>query len=394
MRLGLCNNLVGNGGSIKIPLVGAVAFMGDSITTQIGSDIVYANSGAWSWFSSGANQRPTIVRNGNTPYFATSGFRTDQIISTYLSLVCSSAADTIITMAGTNDVIQSIAENTIVANLNTIKSAVIAAGKTPVFCEILPTRTGGTYVSKAANIASLNARIRQLADSKTIVVRWASAMEVVAGTGLGDTAYYKNTDDIHPDADGMVRLVAIMSSTLQKNIVRRDDYADTVWVTPNPLLSGSGGIPTGWTAEGFSGTTVGTQVLTPRGGDLGNWWTVPVANAVGGSANAQVRYGYGTPGTGFVAGDVIEFVGEFELSDADAFAKIRPRLTIQPSSVNYDFFGSSGGETITGGLHPSSGVWKTPPITIPVGNTGIWPVIALVGNGTWKFGRIGARKIS
>jgi hypothetical protein len=218
---------------------------------------------------------------------------------------------------------------------------------------------------------------------------WFTALDN-NGDGVADSDGYFS-DGVHPDADGMSRLGQYLAGVLAPSVAFKDIFENVIWVTPNPTMTGNGSTPTGWAIDAGPGRTA-SQSLLSRGGNLGNWWQISIAGTDVGSYT-NVRYGYGTSAGGWTAGDDVEFLVEFQTDpDVSPLWLATPIASAQPSNTERRDFRAQPG-TFTSSPRMESGVFRTPPMKIPVGTTTVWPRMQLNNTGTVRFGRMGFRKI-
>lgn len=380
--------LTGWNGAAK-PVISKIAFVGDSITSQIGTATAYYTHGAWAFTAARLNQSLDIVWNGSVPYFATAGKRADEILTLHGASAAASAADAVCVLAGINDLAQSATSVTTAARIQALRDYFLAAGKSVILCEILPPKTGDSYASLASNVVATNLLIRAMEGGKCVVCRWASAVETSPGSGLGVADCF--SDSLHPNATAMRLLSVTLAATISPWVPARDIYAGISWVSPNPTLTGSAGLATGWAIDAYSGLTKASNSLIARGGALGNWQQIVLSGTTG---VGSFRYGYGTGLGGWSVGDRVEMIAEIECDDdcAASGGYMYPVCTFQAGNTNIAYL-TGVANTLTTDARITSGILRSPPATIPSGNTGIWPTITTNGGGTYRIGRIGLRKI-
>lgn len=261
----------------------AVAMLGDSIT---GLEVKYSvNNRAmfttWhNYLNIFLNQRITWVNNPATDVrsFGVQGNTAEQILARVPD-VLATAADTVLVMAGTNN----LASNTpavLAPKVVAIWDAIITGGKQVMATEILP-RLDSTINSK---VNATNDILRIEAAKRGIpFVVWGS--DVRSGPYARADLFTLSLGDIgvHPGNFGGPVIGRIAAEQLDK-WVQPTPYAipaaglvtaGGAWVTRNAYMAGGTTIPTDWFATAFGGG-VGAVTTSKSawiaGGELSNTW--------------------------------------------------------------------------------------------------------------------------
>lgn len=318
----------------------AVASLGDSIT-----DLDTYNSATnrifyhtWlNWTNIFLGQRITWVANSATNEFnfGVSGNTAEQILARVPD-VLATAADTVLVMAGTNNLHSGSDTPAVLApKVAAIWDAVIAGGKQVLATEILPM----TDSTKNKSVAATNRLLKIAADSRGIpFVVWGDSIrdgpyaktDLFTAQGLGDIG-------LHPGPFGAVALGRIAAAQL-------DSYIQPVifpipasglltaggaWVTRNAYMSGGSGstVPTDWAVAEFSGagTPAVSKVAVTAGGQLTqNWLRVIIPSGpLTGGTGIQAYQAAGVANNGLVEGDWIRPVARIRLNRNSNFSRFQ-----------------------------------------------------------------------
>ncbi len=340
-----------------------------------------------------------------TPYtaggripFATGGYSSSQIRSVLLPLVLAATGDAVIWMCGTNDALYgdpSTYVATYVDNIVYMANAIRAAGKYSIFVEPPPIANAVLPGNLGPKIAALwQASEPALIGTGSLYVRSAKALELVPGsrTGIGNPAYFEfNGAGVH-FLDSGAALQAkdvrdVMSSCLNLTGVPYSTAGRTNVLTNPQLTPQSGspgpGRPTGWAVPLIaSGATLTESVV-----DNGD-----------GSYNYRVNYNHGTATsesfvfcntntTSTLGSKVCDSIVKFKMVSGsmsrvtlDLYAN---NLSLSIAQDNYSTRVSGTPATYT---FPDGTIClRTPKVTSPSGATQLYPVIRLVGNGTFDI---------
>ncbi len=380
-----------------------IAAIGDSITDAAGTRYVW-NQHYLSSACALALGQLQIVSNPATdrPTFAMSGAGTQKIQRNYQDKVAQSAAQAVIIFAGTNDYQLSRTAAQVAATLGEMADAMIAAGKTPIVCEVLPIPSTDPTTAKRAWVAGVNAAITSMMSTRPLAIfcDWAHVLDS-SGDGLADNDG-DFADYVHPDFEGHRKIGPYLYSKISAYISPTDYFQGIQYVSPNPEMSGTlgvGQIATGWQSYVDPAKTV-VKTLIARGGTLGNWQQLAITGTAG-AYGPDFNYGFGTSagydaGVGqWGVGDEVELFFEFETDDnLSALFDVSPKLQTNISGTMAQRLAAwaSGGGTFTAFPRMASGVIVSARYTIEAGTTQIWPNLYISGTGTIRIGRFGIRR--
>lgn len=287
------------------PLLARLALVGDSITELGASSMYVLNAvGAWGWARcfNGSGWDP--VSSGSKLTFATSGKRSDELNTLWLSAVVAAKPDACALLYGANDAAQLRTASAFLASCGESIDTLRAAGIRPLMFEVLP-MSGSGQESRQAKVAELNLALRTYCRQRGVpLCRWAHVLETTPGTGIGSASY--TPDNIHPNALASSLLGRYMAGFLRKHFRFPDVWKNTNWISPNWRLEGNPTDPFGWNAYPPSGGSIGAKSVIPD--PAGNWWQVEMVKGTSTSyfnlTNLQVNTG-GSP-----AGKVVEMTSE------------------------------------------------------------------------------------
>lgn len=371
-----------------------IAAVGDSIIDAAGTATVF-NQHFMSILHvlGGARTSPVLTAAG-LPKFGASQQGTREIKLSFLDAVATNPkAQAVLILAGTNDYSQGRTASEVAETLGEMVDELLRQGKTPIVCDVLPLPSG--QAAKSAWIVQVWAATAAMMIERpaAIHVQWASALDSNLD-GVADSDGYFS-DSVHPDLDGHYRLGIALHAALEPYMAPRDPFEGVEWLSPNPTMPGSPGpgLATGWNVDAGTGKTV-TSTLIARGGSLGNWQQLAITGDA--AVNTFFRYGFGTSSGGWVVGDVVRFLFEFETEDnLSAIFQVSPQLqtTISGSTAQRvnGFSGVAG--TFTSLPRLPSGVIESPDYTLVTNTTAIWPYIPILGTGTIRIGRCGIRRV-
>ena len=391
---------------------GTVVILGDSITNQSSENAgvndpdtgtkvyAYKNTGYFGWVQTLMGHRFHLLRNAGV-----SGERSDQIRARIAAQVVPYAPEWCIVLAGTNDVLQSIAQATATANITGIYDDLLAAGIKVIACTIPPNNSATTTAQKQT-LHGTNAAIRDYARSHrgVVVVDWHAA---IADANTGSPVANATSDGTHPTAFGAYLLGRVMADALDRfippTLTLLGSNADPFNLLTNGRMNGTAGsLPAGMTgaaADSWSygwETTVGTAVLSkvPRTDGIQGQWQQIALSAAGTFRMFQQQttlsaWGL-TAGTSKVRAEI-----EFE-ADADW-------NTLTRFGLDVEFF--NGGDGIGSalqasnatwtGINPRKGVLRTPIITVPATAARVQMFLRFFGaGGTLRVDRARFVKVS
>lgn len=387
MRRALRGALSGNpaGG---LPALRSIAFMGDSITAQSTTGLVqYEADGYLTWARMFGGSRWDAEPNGSALTFATGGYDSFQVGSVHLPQALASDADTAFVHCGTNDFSDGTSSAAVAAEILRIWTELRAGGIRPIGSTILPVVGNAT---KSTWIAATNALIRANAAANGIdLCDWTNEIDTGTDTGVSTTTFVP--DNVHPGHAGAARLGRYLSAFLAANFRLPFDP----WESPGTLVSrnaafaGSAGQPTSWNAPVVpSGGTLNSKSLVADSETGGNWWQWDITR---GSAT-----GFFTAQLDFTAQPSIVGQSIYGMMDVEVVSGsfIFTQLRTSASSNAYDMLNTAADLTVAsadGAITSADGVvtLRTPPITVPGGNTYYTPLVSLTGTGVIRFRRAG-----
>jgi len=386
----LGDSFTGNGGGHLSP--GAIASLtAGSITYD---EKLNYSRGFWVWAMNLLGQRLRVIHDAGV-----GGETTVQILARTPGDVVAFKPGWCHLLAGINDVSQGIPLATTKANLTSIWNQLDAAGIRIIVGTIGPL---AAYVStQKAQIEQINAWIRDQARQRGMVlVDYHAVLVNPVGGGPGIYALGLNFDSTHPNTLGSYFMGLAMANAISPLIAG----------APFPYLLSGQGDSTNLLVEGRFGTTgngspltgnwgvatTGTPTITwskvPRTDIPGNWQSIAML------AGANVAFaisGNASVGANLAIGDTVVGCLEYQLSGLDTAG------TTGNHSFNLQLQAYNGASfTLTAAdLHPldaagfptasRSGVFLTPPITVPAGTTLMQMQIRAYGGGTYLIDRAG-----
>ena len=367
--------------------------VGDSIVAAFGT-----TSTVWNQhFMSVANalllgKTSPILTSAGIPSYSSSSSPANSIKWMFLDRAAASAAHAVLILAGTNDYPTGRTAAQVAATLGEMVDTLLAAGKTPIVCDVLPLQSGQT--AKSAWIVQLWAETAAMMATRpaAIHVQWASALDSnLDGVADLNTDF---SDTVHPNSGGHYKLGIALASALSSYVENRDYFEGVEWLSPGATMPGTPGpaTATGWAVDDGAGKTV-TKTLIARSGSLGNWQQLAITGDA--AVNTFFRYGFGTASGGWVVGDEVEFVFEFETdNNLSALSQVGPSFQTTISGFTAQRVNGFGGVAGTNVQlsRLSAGVIVSPRYTIPASTTHVWPYITITGTGTIRIGRVGIRK--
>lgn len=378
--------------------------IGDSITVpDVGAN--FWASGYLSWAN--ASLRHRFDRVGPTPTtfaWATAGQRTDQSIAAgQHTAAAASAADVVVVHLGTNDVGFGTAVATIYANLRTIWTTLTAAGKTVVATTILPRSVDIADARVTGDLHALNHMIRTGVPTlpNVVLCDWAP---LVMDPSTGGIAATYSADGLHPNSVGASVMGRVLGDRIEsarlfpgiQTPYLPSAEVDPVTISPNPFMLGNNaGVANNVTAAAVGAPTSLVHSKVARTDGLPGEWQQFVVVAADPNADG-VSYTKNAT-TKFAPGDVVVGVCEFE-TDPTGWNARHFALTV---SALFSFAGTSDLSTPSGelsGMTASlrrlpSGVFVTPPLTVPADQQYVQLVADFKGSGTARLGRMAAVKI-
>ena len=262
-------------------LVESVAFVGDSITTYWGSGASYerASYGAWGRVLGGSNWDPVVNPAAPAePYFASSGTRTDQHLSTYMPDAIASGAKVIFYHGGTNDGSAATVVQDSLDNVEDMIGLCNAAGATMILSTVMGPQPSASNPTKEAWVASFNTGIRSLASSYNLPL--ADFAESTETATPGQTREgLLDTQNLHPNStcaylmgeDVAAALSGLVSTSLGQDWL--DNTPGAIFPSNYTFDDVTGNTPDRYrlrTTDYTSGTV--TESIEARGDGNGNWW--------------------------------------------------------------------------------------------------------------------------
>ena len=372
-----------------MPSVGAIAFMGDSITEYVGNTLNdYEYNGYASWVYALTGCSFNFVPSATKLAFATGGFTTTQIGDTWLTPAIESAADTIFVLEGTNDSASQTSQQT-ADRILTHWLAIKAAGKTPIGSSIWPVVGNPT---KSAWIVATNAILRSHASANGIrFCDWTGEIENTpnSNTGVSNTTWLP--DNIHPKLAGAIKMGQFAANFLeQKTKLIFDPYLDKVALSRNPQFAGSSGQATNFNNPFVpTGATLNSKTLVPDSVTGGNWWQLDVNQGTAPISNtSSIQHDFSTA-PDLIGETVIGMVEMEIISGSFAYARGIASYTAGATTrrthiINVD-------SATTGVLTSADGLirFRTRPMTFPSGVTYYTMSCAFAGTGVLRLRRCG-----
>lgn len=355
--------------------------IGDSIT---GSNTDRNNNAHGNnWFPSAC-----IRSNGVMKYIfnaGVSGERSDQMLARIQTDVVSRKPKYCSILAGTNDIGQDIPLTTIMANIESMMTILLANHITPILCTI-PPRDNDT-ATRRLNLDLLNTYVRELAFKNGLHLLDFYSVLVDPSNGNYKSGY--TGDNIHPG----ITAVKAMSQYVVDTLVPKLNVCDVPlpkWNdSPINIINkglfvvdtNADGIADGWDAPYGSGTF--TKALVTDSAIHGKWQEIVKTDA----AATSVSFGQSFPkSSGWALGDKIAFLGRvdatLEAGNADLTISLQfetANKTIKPMS---QWKGDIKGVFYLEGVIPS-GTTKTVP-TVTIAN----------GTGTVRIAQMGVINLS
>lgn len=372
------------------PRVGTIAFMGDSITAQSGSSNVPANLSALgyaTWARVYNGQRWDFQKqSASLLTFATAGYTTTQIGTTYLPLVEDSGADVCVVHEGTNNYSGGTTAQATADAILAHWLAIRAAGIMPVGTSILPVVGDAT---KSSWIVATNAILRTHAEANNVLFcDWTGLIENVteSNTGVGNTTY--TPDNIHPGVLGAQILGKYIAGFIEARFVLTGEPWEGIeCVTPNPRFAGGSGQPTSWQAPSVPASgTLNTKTVVAESTHGGRWWTLDVTQ---GAATGSFGLSLDFTVLASIVGETVLAQCDIEVvSGTFSSASIRCNAT----NSTYDNFYAS--TTAAASITAADGVMtlRTMPQVVPGGNVYYTATINFTGTGVIRVRRAGLFK--
>lgn len=334
------------------------------------------------WFqhaNTAAGQRVYVPPTQN---FAVSGKRTDEMLAQQVpSVLALNPLPSFCTvLGGTNDVGQGRTSAQVIADLDSIYTALTNVGIRVIAFTIPPSTVWDA--AKLATVSTINRWIKSQPNSRR-GVHVVDFFTVLADTA-GAPASGVLADGTHQSAKGAAIMGAALAPVLTTLFPPLDAFpgpGDTTQLAVNPFQTGTAGakgtgvtgsIATGWfaaTADAGTVTAVGSKVA--RTDSIPGEWTQLAITA------GNLRYlSEVAITTGFSVGEQVRALVEFQTdANADTGLVQMEAYIVSTGSTNTagtftDTAGYDGTEVVLTKV-PRSGVLRTPPMVIGAGTTGL-----------------------
>jgi lysophospholipase L1-like esterase len=377
------------------PLVTKIAFMGDSITGQGGSNLIYLSAlGYYNWARLFGGSRWDLVKNpvDNSFRFYSSGRRSYEISAAHLANIIASDADVCVLAYGANDAAQFSSTAAYRAQIVSDWAALRNAGIHPVAVTVLPIGTANIDNSgRHALVVQLNAIVREESAAHNVpLCDWSSLLEAVPGSnnGVGLNNYYINNNNYHPLQYPASMMGRKLNATLKEHFrFNLDPWANQSWITPNVAFEGSADHPNGWYLYPPAGGSVDNKTLIPS--PEGNWWELAITK--GSSTGNFYLNSFAANLGGSPAGHMVETLVELQVTSGSIAAVCLQ--TGNALAVDMASAGDTGAQIV-----PQDGivVLRTPPVLIAAGTTAVYPTLAFRTNdeaATIRIRRCGIRRV-
>ena len=388
---------------------------GDSITAQNRADTAgflnNSDRGYFTWANAYLGQRLNLVKNAGV-----GGQTTAQMLARIDDDVLSQAAGYVFVLGGYNDIVNGIAWQNTISNLETIYNRISSYGSSVIAMAIQPSATFNTAARRDA-VANINLWIRNYAIKTSGIIfvdTYTPLLDPVNTSGGAITAL--QIDTIHPSTSGAQRLGKQIFNRLDKLlpvVEIQSSIADIASPTNpygnmilNPVMGGTSGLlqagTTGSVADNWNaliasgtGTSVESKVARTDYPNL-QWQQSVLTNTTGSSTFYLYKAAQSMASSGLVVGDVVYAQIEIELSAISG-------LTVD--GINSDLIAIGGtGITSAYAMGQAQGlieggyfVLRTPNFTIPPSTTGLQlnNELKVTGNGsvTIRHGRAELRKV-
>lgn len=348
--------------------------IGDSITANGGGVCPDArNHIAQSVMAAGGK----LVYTG--PQFATFGYTTAQILSTWLlpAIANTPISGLLVVLGGTNDVSGLIPAQTTATNLFTMWATILAAGRIPVAATIPP--NNGFTNAQRVQLRALNLWITEKAQRLGIPLADYFSVLVDPTTGSYKTNY--TSDGTHPSGLGGAAMGPVLAAAVSSILPGScppivSDGSHTIAtgnLNDDPLLlrtTISGGVPVGAWQENAAASPVNAySIVTAQTPGLGNVLRITTAATATGS---QIQPDIGTQAVS--TGDRLIFA--FRIGWTPGNYNVLNFPVVDTTSNVY-----VGGFQTWDAALPENSIWVQE-FTIPSGTTAVQPKIILTEEGS------------
>lgn len=425
--------IVTNGGNYSVPPTGATltgATLGTPVMSGNGVVSVPILAGTASiatgtavTFTGGTGTAATAYcLSGSGGTFGSPGATTSQMVN-YVSDCAACSADIIVMHGGVNDYGSSIPVATTKSNLVTIWQTLMQAGKTVIYCSLLPRNTTG-----------VSAQMLQLAQLNHWARQWIAGQSSLRPTGYGSIMLLDREPECLDQSSSTGNFLATMSADglhegllapatlgyklaqmlrpllgIQGNYLASTSPADTYDATYNPggalgstfyTMTGgnvyspcTGTVPAGWALQRFSGSATGTICVgsteTTRSDGLSGSRFLVTQSIGGGSNYEQFDLNNQSPsvaslgitaGTDYIYGEVA-----IEISNVAKVSNIFLQLTLNGTSTqgqSVDQFTPIPSTALYGASTSQQLVMRTPPIKTTAGTTSVFLELQWIMDGS------------
>lgn len=363
-----------------------VVLLGDSITNQnSGPGTAIPNTtnglGFFTWANIRLGGRMVLVRNAGV-----GGDRADQMLARLSADVLAHNPDTVIVLAGTNDVAQGATASVVVSRLSALYSAILAANKTLVVSTIGPADTQWASGQRPVALA-VNRWIKEYATNTRGVIFADMGQSYTNPTASSSADAWKpaaNTtqDGIHPTVLGALAMSVPLAAALDRvippvDLLSTGNYDATNLIQLAALAGTAPNVPTGMTSAQSAGTTWAYPVRTD--GVVGTWAQV--------TTNSFATLNLPQVTSGFAEGQTIYYAVEYEYDQAGPVERINATMFANGSQVLY----CPGLPAAYAHTPPAKGVIVSPTYTVGAGITSLNLYLSVVTSGgstvTVRWGR-------
>lgn len=357
--------------------VSAVAFLGDSVTSQgtLGQQVLgSANYGVWA--------RDIMQTKWNFAYdslsgnstYGVGGSRSDQLVTSMLPALTANPKPNLTVIAwGINDVQQTA--GSIVSLLTSSKLAYDSlrnSGKFVIQTTVIPPLVSLDQ-ARAQKLYDANVALRQQCVEYNIpLCDWTLAMSISSGALSANPLYM--SDNLHPNAAGASIMGRELAKTMEKHFdFTIDNYSPAITcVSENFGLSGVSisATPTSWLVFPPAGGTISSRSISAS--PQGNWWTFDLYK---GTATSYYNILTFTNSTKPLSNTFIDGYFDFEVLSGAVACGIS--VQVYPSNAQV-IFDQSAGHT-HGVFLPEDGqcALRTPAFSANGGITGAYPSVLM-----------------
>jgi len=386
----------------------SIVLLGDSITFNGGrtgaAPTQYTATGFWSWGQFLLGHIFTMLAN-----LGVTGETSTQIAARVMSVI-NYQPGWVHILAGTNDMNKAaISAAQTIANLDYMLGVCEGAG-IRVLLGTLPPNSTGITAAEQTKMRQVNSWIRTQSRTRrnVVVIDYYAALTTSAGNAWtsGGAFLLTTNDGVHPGTRGAYLMGKALAAAVRSagvagipDLISDDIDATNCLLYAQMSAGGTSAIPTGWIqgSGNLNGGTV-TYSKTART-DLSadnprTWQTVVLAPSAPGVATSITLTDVNFRAGAWAVGDTIVGCMAAKMSNLDQ----APATYYQAGvSLGLRTTGSSTGaaDDLTYAYNSTSypnhtledrlGVFRTPPLVIPAGTTGLQLIITIAGGGTYNF---------